>query len=87
MGEDIFCYYIGLSYYDKSKVDKSITWIERAINQNMKEHRFYNSLAISYDEIKDYEKAIFHYKKCIEIQPSYYSAYYNLAIVYKSQGN
>lgn len=54
VGEDIFCYYIGLSYYDKSKVEKSITWIERAINQNMKEHRFYNSLAISYDEIKDY---------------------------------
>lgn len=75
---------MGLSYYDKHKVDKSIKWIEKAIVLNSNEHRFYNSLAISYDENKDYDRAILNYKKCIESNPKYYSAYYNLAIVYKS---
>ena len=51
---DLFYYYLGLSYYDKKKVNKSYEWFNRAIKLNDKEHRFFNSLAISYDEDNKY---------------------------------
>ena len=44
-------------------------------------------MGITYDEMNDYPNAIINYNLCIEKCPSYHSAYYNLAIVYKSQGN
>jgi tetratricopeptide (TPR) repeat protein len=50
-------------------------------------HKVYNSMGITYDEKSDYPNAITYYNLCIEKCPSYHSAYYNLAIVYKSEGN
>jgi hypothetical protein len=44
-------------------------------------------MGITYDEKSDYPNAITYYNLCIEKCPSYHSAYYNLAIVYKSEGN
>ena len=33
------------------------------------------------------EDALKYYMKCIEVNPKYHSAYYNMAIVYKRQNN
>jgi len=45
----MFYYELGLSYYDKGKIENSIKWHKRAIACNNKNHKFYNSLAIALD--------------------------------------
>lgn len=53
-----FFYELGLSYYDKKKVEESIKWYKRALELDSTKHQIYNSLAIAYDEIKQYDMAI-----------------------------
>lgn len=50
-------------------------------------HKLYNSIGITYDQMKDYGNAIKYYNLCIEKCPTYHSVYYNLAIVNKTKGN
>lgn len=52
---------------------------------NDKNYKLFNSMGISYDEKGDYKNGEEYYLKCIEANPKYYSAYYNLAILYKNQ--
>lgn len=49
VNEEQFCYQLGLSYYDKEKVELSISWYLKAIAINPYSHKFFNSLAIAYD--------------------------------------
>lgn len=80
-----FYYYLGLAYYDKKQVDKSISWYFKALDINPNDYKVFNSMGISYDEKKDFANGEKYYLKCMEANPKYYSAYYNLAILYKNQ--
>lgn len=51
----MFYYYIGLAYYDKDKVDKSIKWYKKAEELNANNFELMNSMGIAYDEIKKYD--------------------------------
>lgn len=42
-------------------------------------------MGITYDEMKDFVNGEKYYLKCIQFNPKYFSAYYNLAILYKNQ--
>ena len=52
-----------------------------------KNYAIYNSLGISYDDLKDYVNAEKYYIKSMECNPKYESAAYNLAIMYKAMDN
>ena len=80
-----FYYYLGLAYYDKKQIDKSITWYFRALEINPNDYKLFNSMGIAYDEKRDFVNGEKYYLKCMEANPKYYSAYYNLAILYKNQ--
>jgi tetratricopeptide (TPR) repeat protein len=45
----MFYYYIGLAYYDKDKVDKSIKWYKKAEELNADNFELMNSMGIAYD--------------------------------------
>jgi tetratricopeptide (TPR) repeat protein len=80
----MFYYYLGLAYYDKNKVNEAIKWYERAEKINDKNIDLMNSFGISYAEIKKYPQAEEYYLKCIELNPKYHMAYFNLGILYKA---
>lgn len=48
--------------------------------------RVHNNLAMAYSDKKDYQKAIFHYKRAIEISDIYPQTHNNLGNVYKEIG-
>ncbi len=53
---------------------------------NDKNFKLMNSIGITYDEMQDFPNGEKYYLKCIELNPKYYSAYYNLAILNKNRG-
>jgi tetratricopeptide (TPR) repeat protein len=87
VNEDYYYYYMGLSYYDKKKYDQSIKYYlkayETAKDLQKDIHKLHNSTGITYDEMRNNEKALYYYEECIKANPKYHSAYYNMAIVHK----
>ena len=87
--DDYFYYYMGLAYYDKKKYDESIKYYMKSYGCAKKLavdiHKIHNSTGITYDDMRLDDKALEYYKKAIEADPKYHSAYYNMAIVYKRQ--
>jgi protein O-GlcNAc transferase len=81
----MFYYYLGLAYYDKRNSNTSLKWYKVAETMNSSNFKLMNSIGITYDEMRDYENGEKYYLKCIGLNPKYYSAYYNLAILYKNQ--
>lgn len=62
--------------------ENSIVLFEHAIEVVDDENRnfamAYNSLGLSYYKNKEYEKAIFHLKKCLKIDPDHWKCYHNI---------
>lgn len=59
---DYFFYYMGLSYYDKKKYEISIKYYTKAYEaaSDLKKeiHKLYNSTGITYDEMRNNDKAL-----------------------------
>jgi len=84
---DYYYYYTGLGYYDNKEYRKSIELFNKTygcietLGKAME--KIYNSHGISHDDLRENDKALEMYRKAIEANPKYHSAYYNAAIVYK----
>ncbi|MEG4283600.1 TIGR04372 family glycosyltransferase [Microcoleus sp. A006_D1] len=69
------------------KWDESITFYQRAIEENPNFHWSYHGLAESLAKIGRLEDAIISYKRAIEINPNFFSSYHNLGDVCAKMGN
>lgn len=56
--------------------------LEDAIKAEPDNANLYYNLAFLYDQIEETEKAIESYKKAVELEPDYFDANFNLAVVY-----
>ena len=77
---------IGIALCELGKLDESKLILERAIRYHPSDALSYANLAGVYWEFDDYEKAIFCYKKSIDLDPEISDSYYNLTNLYAEIG-
>ena len=68
------------------RVDDAKSELESAINDDPTNSLYYYFLGYLYDFQEDKDNAITNYQKAIELNPEYYEANYNLAVVYYNKG-
>lgn len=76
--------YAGLAgaYYETGEIHRALELISRAIEYDDRIANYFYNRALINRALINFEDAIFDYKKTIELEPSYYSAYYHLADLY-----
>jgi tetratricopeptide (TPR) repeat protein len=67
------------------KADEATTELEEAIENDPTNSLYYYFLGYIYDSQDDVEGALKYYGKAVELNPEYYEANYNLAVVYYNQ--
>ncbi len=60
---------------------------DRDINFKEKKGKSWIELGVEYDEMNEYNKAIFSYRKALEIEPENINTLYKLGFVYKQRGD
>ncbi len=64
------------------RVEEAQAELESAINQDPTNSLLYYFLGYLYDQQQEYDKAAENYSKAVELNPDYYDANYNLAVVH-----
>jgi len=64
------------------RVEEAKTELESAISQDPTNAQYYYFLGYLYDSQEDYDNAEENYEKAIELNPDYYDANYNLAVIH-----
>lgn len=64
------------------QADEARIKLEDAIAAEPENANLYYNLAFLYDQIKETDKAIENYKKAVDLDPDYFEANFNLAVVY-----
>jgi tetratricopeptide (TPR) repeat protein len=76
-----------INYYLSARQnDEALNYLNTAIAQDPKNPSFYYARAVLYDQGKDFESAEKEYKACLEIDPNYYNALYNLGVLFYNKG-
>ncbi|MBM5782010.1 MAG: tetratricopeptide repeat protein [Pelagibacterales bacterium] len=65
----------------------SVYLLSRLSSENQKSSYLKAQLALAYDKVKEYDKAIYVLKQAIEIDPSKIEYRYNLAVIYDKTAN
>ena len=77
---------IGIVLCELGRLEDSKIILERAIKYHPDDALSYANLAGVYWEFNDYEKAIYYYKKSIDLDPEMSDSYYNLTNLYSEIG-
>ncbi len=72
---------------DAGKKKEAMAEIQRLIDSNPQESRYYGLLADSYLDQGDKENALLYYKKILEMDPDNGYVHFSLANFYRSEGN
>lgn len=80
-------YNLGQVMVQRSKFRESVFYYTKAIDLNPTEGILYQSRAISYEDIGEFDKAIEDYTKAIDLQPENCQAYFLRGFVYLDKGN
>ncbi len=76
-----------INYYLSSRQNsEALNYLNTAIAQDPKNPSFYYARAVLYDQAKDFENAEKEYKVCLEIDPAYFNALYNLGVLFYNKG-
>lgn len=78
--------FIGRTFIQTNYWKNSITLFENANRINGNISLVHNNLGVAYYDIENYDRAIFHYKKALVIEPEHTSAHNNLANIFAAQG-
>ncbi|MGD1846800.1 MAG: tetratricopeptide repeat protein [Salibacteraceae bacterium] len=85
------CFQEGVNMYNEKNYPRAIKYFERCYNVKMEFEQtdtlaLFN-IALSADNMKDYDKAIVNYKKCAELGYQGPRPYTNMAYIYQQQEN
>lgn len=69
-------------YLTTDQTEAALSYLKIAIEKTPDNHTYYFAQGSLYDKKEDFENAIVSYKKAIELNDSYFEAYYNLGAVY-----
>jgi len=75
-------YYMGKIYYDLKDYDKSLSYYEKAVGNNMSDSLSTLAIGMIYYQEKNMGKAMEYYNKAIQVAPNYGLAYYNRGTLY-----
>lgn len=73
-------------YLVKAESQKAIEFLDLAITKDPKNPSLYFAKGVSYDLLKDAANAIIAYNKALEVNPTYFEAFFNLGAIYYNKG-
>ncbi len=73
-------------YLETKQNDKALNYLNTAIESDKGNPSFYYARAVLNDNSKNYDAALADYKKCLEIDPEYFNALYNMGVMYFNKG-
>ena len=73
-------HFAGLIALQQKKLDKALTYFNKAIAVNPNDANYYNHMAVAHCELNNYQEGVECYKKAVKLQPNFAEAHYNLAI-------
>lgn len=82
-----YLYNTGIDCYGKQEYECAIKYFKLATEHKGVQPQAYYNLALSYQCMKDYDRAIVTYAKFLEINPKDYDGLYNIALVYYLKEN
>jgi tetratricopeptide (TPR) repeat protein len=62
------------------KIENAKKQLQDAIDKDPSNHLYYYELGYIYDNASDYENSVKYYEKCLEINPDYFEANFNLGV-------
>jgi tetratricopeptide (TPR) repeat protein len=69
-------------FLNKQESEKALNYLKVAQQSDPKNMSFIFAEGTLYDKMGDSEKAVATYKRCFEIDPNFYDAFYNIGVVY-----
>lgn len=76
-----------INYYLETKQnDKALDYLNKAIESDETNPSFFYARAVLNDNTKNFDAAFADYKKCLDIDPEYFNALYNLGVMYFNKG-
>lgn len=76
----------GRTLMQQGKFRDAIQPLNAAIDADDKNYEAFNSRAVAYFELKDYENALLDYERAIQLNPDFYKPYYNRAKLKTARG-
>ena len=73
-------------YMDLDRTDEALANLEKAIQQDDSNPRYYFAQGALFEKLGKEEDAIKTYQKTLEVDPNYFNAYYNLGALYYNKG-
>jgi tetratricopeptide (TPR) repeat protein len=73
-------------YLDLDKTEDAMKYLNLAIEQDPKNPTFHFAQGTLYEKMENIDKAIASYEKAIEVDETFFNAYYNLGAVYYNKG-
>ncbi len=76
-----------INYYLTTKQnDKAFDYLNTAIEKDATNPSFYYARGVLNDNSKNFDKALADYNKCLELDPEYFNALYNVGVMYFNKG-
>jgi len=84
--DETVCYYTAISYKKLKDYPNAIKWFQKTIDAGISPNtsQYYNSLADTYETIKNYSRAQFDYQKSLQFKPDAMT-YYAIANMYDTE--
>lgn len=73
-------------FIDLKKADEAMTYLQLAIDKDPEAARYRFAQGRLYEDLGDEAKAIATYLECLEIDPEFFNALYNLGAIYYNKG-
>ncbi len=76
-----------VAMYDEAKYEEAVALFTQILDVNSSNATVYYYRAMSFDALKDYQKAILDYKSTLKYAPEMYISYYSLGVDYDALGD
>jgi len=78
---------IGNLKYQQHQSKRGLEYLQKALAINDDDPAVYNALGLVYVDLQEWDKAIEHYDKALEIDTGYFYTYANIASLYQKRGD
>lgn len=84
--DETVCYYTAASYKKLKDYTNAIKWFQKTIDAGISANtsQYYNSMADTYETVKNYERAAYAYQKSLQFKPDAMT-YYSIANMYDAE--
>lgn len=73
-------------YLTANQNEEALNYLNTAIQKDPANPSYYYARGVLYDQNKKFDQAETDYKKCLELDPNYFNALYNIGVMYYNKG-